>query len=444
MMAGTQTQRLWCRRAAKADLLIKGARVVDPAAGLDEVGDVLIAKGRVAKIGSEIEAPRGAVVREAAGCLLMPGFIDLHAHFRVPGREDCEDLRSVSAAAAAGGYVAAFGMANTDPILDNAAMLEGLAQRAQAEASIPIGFHAAVSMGQKGEQLTEMAELAAVGAVAFSDDGVPIASANLLRRALQYVKITGRYVAVHAQDASLTRQAVMHEGPVSARLGLGGMPSVAESIEVVRDLELSAYEDAPLHLCHVSTAAALEHLARFKDSGTPVTAEVTPQHLTLTDEAVVSLDPNVKMNPPLRAESDRAALVAALASGLVDCVATDHAPHCPDDKEVPFEEAPFGVIGLETGFAVLYEGLVADGSLELATLVDRMSQAPARIAGVPVPTVKEGAEASICLFDPSAAWTVDRQTLRSRSQNSPWLGRELSGRVVLTLAAGHIAWDAEA
>jgi dihydroorotase len=332
-------------------------------------------------------------------------------------------------------------MANTDPVIDHAAMLEGLAQRAQTEASIPVGFHAAVSIGQKGEQLTEMVELAEAGAVAFSDDGVPIASANLLRRALQYVKVTGRYIAVHAQDASLTRKAVMHEGAVSARLGLGGMPSVAESIEVERDLELAAYEDAPLHICHISTGAALEHLARFKAAGVRVTAEVTPQHLALTDEAVYSLDPNVKMNPPLRSEADRQALVAALAGGLIDCVATDHAPHCLDDKEVPFEEAPFGVIGLETAFAVLYEALVADGSLDLAVLVERMSQAPARVAGVAAPSIAEGAEANLCLFDPQGAWTVSRQTLRSRSQNSPWLGRELGGRVVLTLAAGHVAWD---
>jgi dihydroorotase len=443
-MAGTQTQRLWCARAPKADLLIRGAHVLDPAAGLDEVADVLVAKGRVVKVGAGLEAPRGATVREASGHLLMPGFVDLHAHFRVPGREDCEDLRTATAAAAAGGYVAAFGMANTDPVIDHAAMLEGLAQRAQTEASIPVGFHAAVSIGQKGEQLTEMVELAEAGAVAFSDDGVPIASANLLRRALQYVKVTGRYVAVHAQDASLTRKAVMHEGPVSARLGLGGMPSVAESIEVERDLELAAYEDAPLHICHVSTSAALEHLARFKEAGVRVTAEVTPQHLALTDEAVYSLDPNVKMNPPLRSEADRQAMVAALAGGLIDCVATDHAPHCLDDKEVPFEEAPFGVIGLETAFAVLYETLVADGSLDLAVLVERMSQAPARIAGVAVPSITEGTEANLCLFDPQGAWTVSRQTLRSRSQNSPWLGKELGGRVVFTLAAGHIAWDLDA
>jgi dihydroorotase len=406
--------------------------------------DVRVSGGKVAEVGAGLARGKSARVVDADGMLVLPGFVDLHSHFRTPGREDEEDLASASTAAAAGGYVAAFGMANTEPVLDHAAMFEGLALRAQAEASIPVGFHAAVSIGQKGEQLTEMVELAQAGAVAFSDDGVPIASANLLRRALQYVKVTCRYVAVHAQDASLTRKAVMHEGPVSARLGLGGMPSVAESIEVERDLELAAYEDAPLHICHVSTGAALEHLARFKEAGARVTAEVTPQHLVLTDEAVYSLDPNVKMNPPLRSEADRQALVAALAGGLIDCVATDHAPHCLDDKEVPFEEAPFGVIGLETAFAVLYGALVADGSLDLAVLIERMSQTPARIAGVAAPSISEGAEANLCLFDPQGAWTVSRHTLRSRSQNSPWLGTELGGRVVLTLAAGHVAWDLDA
>jgi dihydroorotase len=443
-MAGTPTQRVWCARAAKAELLIKGARVVDPDAGLDAVKDVLVTKGRIAQVGDGLEAPRGVTVHEADGSLLIPGLVDLHAHFRVPGREDCEDLASASAAAAAGGYVAAFGMANTDPVLDHAAMLQGLAQRAQAEAVVPLGFYAALSIGQKGEQLTEMVELAEAGAVAFSDDGIPIATAGLLRRALQYGKVTGRYVAVHAQDASLTRKGVMHEGAVSARMGLGGMPSVAESIEVERDLELAAYEDARLHICHVSAAASLEHIARFREAGVRVTCEVTPHQLTLTDEAVMSLDPNFKMNPPLRPEADRAALAAALKSGLIDCVATDHAPHCLDDKEVPFEEAPFGVVGLETALSVLHGALVCDGDLDVGTLVERMSQAPARIAGIPLPTIKEGAEANLCLFAPAATWTVSRQTLRSRSENSPWLGKELRGRVLLTVAAGHLAFEAGA
>ena len=440
-METTATQRLWYARGAKADLVIKGARVCDPSSSLDDVLDVAVAKGRIAQVGKDLDAPRGATLREAHGALLLPGFVELHAHFRVPGQEESEDLTTATAAAARGGYVAAFGMANTDPVVDNAALFEGLAQRAQAEASVPVGFYAAVSCGLKGQQLTEMVELAQAGAVGFSDDGVPLADANLLRRALQYCAVTGRYIAVHAQDAGLTRKGVMHEGTVSARLGLGGMPSIGESIEIGRDLEVAAYENARLHLCHVSTTASLEHLERAKAAGAPVTAEVTPHHLVLTDEAVLSLDSNFKMNPPLRPEADRQALVEALRSGLIDAVATDHAPHCAEEKELPFEEAAFGIIGLETAFAVLYDALVRPGLLELGTLVERMSLAPARIAGIDAPAIAEGAEANLCVVDPERVWTVGRDSLGSRSVNSAWLGRELGAQVVLTVAAGQVAWD---
>jgi dihydroorotase len=329
-------------------------------------------------------------------------------------------------------------------VADTAPVLQSLAQTAQAEALVPVGFFAAMSRGLRGEQLTEMHELAQAGAVAFSDDGRPPANAYLLRRALQYAKLTGRHLAVHAEDAALSGRGVMHEGAVSARLGLGGIPSISESIAVGLALEVAGYEDARLHLCHLSTEAALEHLARAKEAGQAVTAEVCPHHLVFTDEAVLSLDPNLKMNPPVRQESDRAALVAALASGLIDCVATDHAPHSTEEKEVPFEEAPFGCIGLETAFAGLYDVLVEPGALGLPVLVERMSQAPARVMGIRVPTIKEGEEANLCLADPAAGWTVSRQTLRSRSHNSPWLGADLRARVLLTVAAGHVAFEAGA
>jgi len=443
-MAGSATQRLWWSRAARADVLIRGARVIDPANRLDDVLDVHVAKGRVAGLGSGLEVPDDTPVREADGCLLLPGLVDLHAHLREPGGEEAEDISSGTAAAAAGGYVAVFAMANTDPVIDNAGLLEGLSQRAQSEAVVPVGFHAAVTIGQKGEQLTEMVELSDYGVVAFSDDGVPLPNANALRRALQYAKVTGRHIAVHAEDRSLTRGGVMHEGAVSARLGLGGMPSIGESVEVERAVEVAAYEDARLHVCHVSTAASVEHVARAKAAGAPVTAEVCPHHLVLDDEAVVSLDPNVKMSPPLRSEADRAALVSALADGTIDCVATDHAPHCPDDKEVPFEEAPFGVIGLETALPVLYGILVRDGDLDPGVLVQRMSSTPAKIAGISRPSISEGSDADLCLFDPDHAWMLDRGTVRSRSWNSPWWGMELRGRAVLTVAAGRVVWDLHA
>jgi dihydroorotase len=434
-------ERTWCKSAPAAEVLVKGGRVVDPEAGVDAVQDILISKGRVADSGKGLKPGKGTTVVDAGGMLVLPGFVDLHTHLRTPGREDEEDIASGSAAAAAGGYVAVFGMANTDPVVDTATVLRGLAETARAEAVIPVGFFAAVTRGLAGEQLTEMGELGAAGAVAFSDDGRPLATAALIRRALQYVKVSGRFVAVHAQDDSLFKGGQMHEGPVSARLGLTGIPSLCESLDVSRTLDIAEYEDAAVHVCHVRTAASLAAIERAKSAGVKVTAEVTPHHLTLNDEAIASLDPNLKMNPPLRAESDRKALVAALKSGLVDCVATDHAPHASEEKDVPFEEAPFGTIGLDTAFAVLYEGLVKVKAIDLATLVTRMSTAPARLAGLRPPSLAKGAVADLCVIDTKAPWTVSSETLQSRSSNSAWLGRRFETRVRLTVAAGRVAWQ---
>jgi dihydroorotase len=435
-------RRVWSAPAPAAELLIKGARVVDPLAGIDAVQDVLIRKGHVAEVGEGLTAPKSVRVVDAAGMVLLPGFVDLHVHLRTPGREDEEDLVTGTAAAAAGGYVAVFAMANTDPVVDTAPVLQALSQRAAAEAAVPTGFFAAVSRGLAGEQLTEMHELGEAGTVGFSDDGRPLATSNLLRRALQYAKVSGRFVAVHAQDDSLMAGGVMHEGAVSARLGLTGIPSIAESIDVQRALEVAAYENGRLHICHISTTASLEHLERAKAAGVQVTAEVTPHHLTMTDERVLELDSNLKMNPPLRSEADRAALVAALKSGLVDCVATDHAPHAPQEKDVPFEEAVFGTTGLETAFAALHTALVKTKAVDLPLLARRMSQDPARVAGIEPPGMAPKAEANCCLVDPRETWTITEAGMRSRSRNSAWLGETLTGRVKLTVAAGHVAFDA--
>jgi len=434
-------ERAWSKSGPAADLLIKSGRVVDPVAGIDAVQDVLVTQGKVAELGKERKSGKSTKVFDARGMLVLPGFVDLHAHLRTPGREDEEDVATGSRAAAAGGYVAIFAMANTDPVLDTATILKGLIETARAEAVIPVGFFAAVTRGLAGEQLTEMGELGAAGAVGFSDDGRPLATAALTRRALQYVKVSGRFVAIHAQDDSLFNGGQMHEGPASARLGLTGIPSLCESLDVSRTLDIAEYEDAAVHICHVSTAASLAAIERAKAAGIRVTAEVTPHHLTLNDEAIAALDPNFKMNPPLRAESDRTALVAALKSGLLDCVATDHAPHAVEEKEVPFEEAPFGCIGLETAFSVLYGELVRSKELDLGTLVTRMSTAPARIAGLQAPSVSPGAAANLCVVDPKARWTVSADGLQSRSFNSPWLGHELTARVKLTVAAGRVAWQ---
>jgi len=434
-------KRTWCKHLPAAELLIKGGRVVDPESGVDAVQDVLVKKGKVAEVGKSLKAGKNTRVVDAAGMLVLPGFVDLHAHFRTPGREDEEDIATATAAAAAGGYVAAFGMANTDPVVDTATILTGLSQRASVDALVPVGFFAAVTKGLAGEELTEMGELGAAGAVGFSDDGQSLKTAAITRRALQYVKVSGRFVAIHAQDDSLFKGGQMHEGPASARLGLTGIPSLCESLDVSRALDIAAYEDADLHVCHVSSAASLEAIARAKEAGVRVTAEVTPHHLVMNDEVVATLDPNVKMNPPLRSEGDRRALVEALRSGLVDCVATDHAPHVSEEKDVPYEEAPFGVVGLETAFSVLHAGLVEPGELDLATLVTRLSAAPARIAGLEAPAIAVGAPADLCVIDPAAVWTVAPHTLQSRSWNSPWLGNELTGKVRLTVAAGRVAWD---
>jgi dihydroorotase len=437
-------ERTWHKPLPAADLLIRSGRVVDPLSGVDAVQDVLVKRGKVAEVARSLAAPKGACVVDADGMFVLPGFVDLHTHLRTPGREDEEDVASGTRAAAAGGYVKVFAMANTEPVVDTAVVLRGLSETARAEAVVPAGFYGAVTRGLKGEQLTEMGELAEAGAVAFSDDGRPLATAALVRRALQYAKVTGRVVAIHAQDDSLFKGGQMHEGPVSARLGLGGIPSLCESLDVARALEVAAYEGAPLHVHHISAAATLEHLSRAKAAGLRVTAEATPHHLTMTDEAVASLDSNLKMNPPLREEDDRQALVRALKAGLVDCIATDHAPHAPMSKDVPFEEAAFGTTGLETAFAVLYTDLVKKRALDLGTLVTRMSQAPAAIAGVEPPAIRPGAVAELCVVDPRATWTVTAEGFESRSANSAFLGRRLSGRVKLTVAAGRLAWEADA
>ncbi len=436
------TVRTWCRGGAGAELLIRGARAVDPLAGLDQVVDVLVRKGRIAEIGDGLAAPAKVRVVEGAGRLLLPGFVDLHTHLRTPGREDEEDLTTASAAAAAGGYVAVFGMANTEPVVDSAPVLEGLARQAAVEATVPIGFFAAMSRGLAGGQLTEMHELAESGAVGFSDDGRPVASAQLLRRALQYAKVTDRFVAVHAEDESLAGAGAMHEGAVSAKLGLGGIPAIAESADIARALEVARYERGRLHLCHLSTALALEHLARARDLDLPVTAEATPHHLALTDDCVASLDPNLKMNPPLRAESDRRALVEALRSGLVDCVATDHAPHAQQEKEVPFEAAPFGTTGLETAFAVLYGELVLTG--QLPTGRPRHPHEPGAGAyrgGAGADPRGGRAGRHLSRRRRRALGGRGRRPALAGRATRPWLGQTLQGRVTLTVAAGRVAFD---
>ena len=425
----------------KDDLVVRGARVLDPAKGVDAVLDVRVDGGTIAELGADLDA-NGHRVIDGAGLVLAPAFVDPHVHLRTPGREDEEDIRSGTRAAAAGGYCAILAMPNTDPVVDSAAVLGSLRERARAEAEIPVGFLAAITKGQAGDELTEMVELAEAGAAGFTDDGQPVASPGLLRRALQYGAAAGPTIALHCEERTLTRGGQMHEGETSAELGFGGYPSIAESLMVARDLALARYEERPVHLLHLSARESAKELGRARDDGVAATGEVTPHHLCATDDLVRSLDANTKMNPPLRAEEDRAALVEALRDGTIGAIATDHAPHARHEKEVPFEGAPFGVTGLETAFSVLYTRLVQPGVLPLETLLERMSAGPARVYGLEPPRIARGAEANLVLLDLAGAWRVEESGFRSKSANSWLLGQTLVGRVALTVAGGRVAFAA--
>jgi dihydroorotase len=405
--------------------------------------DSLVVTGRLR--GGEcvaVTVEEGVIARiepaEATPLVLAPAFVDPHVHLRTPGREDEETIESGTAAAAAGGYCAILAMPNTDPVVDSAAVLGSLIEAARRQALVPTGFMAAISKRLDGEELTEMAELAGAGAAAFTDDGRPVTSAGLLRRALQYGAITDRKLALHCEEPTLSRDGQVHEGAVCAELGFAPYPSVAESAMVERDLSLAAYEERPLHLMHLSARESVDALRAAQGRGIEATAEVTPHHLVLTDEAVRGLDPNVKMNPPLRSDDDRAALVEALRDGTIACVATDHAPHSREEKEAPFESAPFGVTGLETAFAALHTHLVERGLIPLETLLERMSAGPARALRLPEPRIEIGARANLVLLDLEAEWTVTEEGFRSRSANSWLLGERLRGSVVKTIADGRV------
>jgi len=427
-------------RTGEENLVVRGARVLDPAEGVDAALDVRIDGGTIAQLGTNLETNAHRVL-DGGGLVLAPAFVDPHVHLRTPGREDEETIASGTAAAAAGGYCAILAMPNTEPVVDSAAVLRSLAEAAHAEAEVPVGFLAAITRNQSGAELTEMAELAEAGAAGFTDDGQPVVAPGLMRRALQYSAVTGRRLALHCEEPTLSRGGQMHEGAVSAELGFGGYPSVAESLMVERDLALAAYERQPLHLMHLSARDSVEALSRAQVAGVAATGEVTPHHLCLTDEAVRSLDANVKMNPPLRAEEDRKALIAALRDGTIAAVATDHAPHAGHEKEVPFEAAPFGVTGLETAFSALYTHLVEPGLLKLETLLERMSAGPARSYGLEAPRIAVGSPANLVLLDLQASRRVDERDFRSRSANSWLLGQTVKGQVRLTIAAGRVAFE---
>jgi dihydroorotase len=424
-----------------ATVVVRGAHVVDPREGIDRALDVVVVGGQIAELteAGAATAPAGAEVIDGAGRHLLPAFVDPHVHLRVPGQEHKEDLETGTRAAAAGGFCAVIAMPNTDPVVDSAPVLRALRDAAARDARVAVAFMASITRGLRGEELTEMAELRAEGAIGFTDDGKPVVAAGMLRKALQYQRLAGGLLALHEEDPSLSGRGAMHEGEVSALLGVAGIPSVSESTMVARDCALAEYERARIHVQHLSCAESVREIAAAKRRGVQVTCEATPHHLCLTEEAVRGLDTRMKMNPPLRTEADRRALIDGLRAGVIDCIATDHAPHARDEKEVPFEQAPMGTTGLETAFAAVHTELVVPGELDLGLVVERMT-AGGEPFGVPAPRVRVGDEANLVLTDLDAEWEVGEDGYESRSENCCFAGRRLRGRVLLTLAAGSVAY----
>jgi dihydroorotase len=437
------TDQLDVRPGPEAHLILRSATVLDPVAGIEGQHDVVVRGGRIAELAAPgaADTPEGAEVVEADCLHAFPAFFDPHVHLRTPGHEHKEDVETGTRAAAAGGYCGVLAMANTEPPVSTAADVTALREQTRAGASVPVGFLATVTKDMKGEELTEMVELREAGAIGFSDDGLPIRSANVMRRALQYQRLCGGNIALHEEEPTLSGEGVMHEGPVSAAVGLAGIPSVSESTMVARDAALARYEGARIHVQHLSAAESVEAVAAAKAAGVEISAEASPHHLCLTDEEIRgTLDPHrFKMNPPLRSESDRQALIAGLRDGTVECIATDHAPHQAEEKEVPFEQAAMGVTGLETAFAALHTELVIPGVIGLDLLVERLAGGAAPF-GIERPTLAPGSEANVVLCDLGAEWTVGEDGYESRSQNSWCAGRTLTGRVLITVAAGQVAY----
>ncbi len=422
-------------------ILIRGGRVIDPSRGTDGIADVLVEGNSIAAVGRGIEAPDGAQVIDATGKVVAPGLIDLHVHLREPGQEDLETVASGAMAAAAGGFTAVCAMPNTDPVTDNQAavgFIVSQAQRAGKARVYPIG---AVTLGQRGEQLAEFGELVGAGAVAVSDDGKPVGSSHMMRTALEYARTFGIPVANHCEEMSLAQGGAMHEGLVSTRLGLKGIPAAAEEIMVARDIILAELTGGHVHLCHMSTRGSVELIRRGKEKGVRVTAEATPHHFSLTHERCEGYDTNAKMNPPLREHEDVEAIRQGLKDGTIDVIASDHAPHHYDAKEREFDSAPNGIIGLETALGVAIRDLVEGGVLTLPALIDRMSTRAARIFNLPGGTLAVGAPADVVVLDPTERWIVRPDSFRSKSRNTPYAGAELVGRAHQTVVRGRIVFD---
>ena len=422
-------------------LLLKGGRVVDPARKVDAVLDVLLADDTVEAVGKRI-SPRGAQVLDLKGLVVCPGFIDLHAHLREPGREDKETIASGTRAAAAGGFAAVCAMPNTDPVNDHAGITRLILEKAKAEGAVRVYPIGAITRGSRGEELAEYGDLREAGCVAVSDDGRPVASARVMRRALEYAKAFDLTVIDHCEEPTLADRAAMNEGPVSTFLGLRGAPAAGEAIMVERDVLLAELTGGKVHIAHTSAAASVDAVRRGKARGVRVTAEATPHHLLLIDQLVKDseYDTATKMNPPLRAERDRQALLQGLRDGTIDCIATDHAPHAVDDKKVEYDHAAFGIVGLETAVALCLDRLVGKGLLDLPHLVSLLSTNPARILALPGGTLAPGGPADVTVLDLSRKRSVEPARFESKGRNTPFAGWTLAGWPVMTIVGGRVAW----
>ncbi|MBI5888239.1 MAG: dihydroorotase [Deltaproteobacteria bacterium] len=427
-------------------LVIKGGRVVDPASGIDALCNIYIMGGRIASVKAAkddetelIPGAPGLEIIDAAGLVVMPGLVDLHTHLREPGFEYKETIQTGAEAAAAGGFTTILCMANTRPVNDNQSVTSYIVNKAKGALVnvLPVG---AVTVGLKGERLTEAAELKDAGCVALSDDGMPIVKSGLMRRALEYSKALDLTIISHAEDMELAGKGVMNEGAVSTRLGLKGIPNAAEEAVIARDIRLAELTKGRLHIAHVSTRGSVELIRSAKKAGVTVTAEATPHHLTLTDEAAAGYDTNAKMNPPLRAKVDVDCLRQALKDGTIDVVATDHAPQSVMEKDVEFDRAANGIVGLETAFSLVY-GLVEEGVLTFNELVKVMSLNPSKVMSLDKGTLRVGASADIAIADLDAEWTVDPSTLKSKSKNTPYAGKAMKGKIVKTIVGGKIVFD---
>jgi dihydroorotase len=437
-------EKLFHRPARPAELLIRQVHVLDPRTGIDAPHDVLIRNGEIAELGEPggltgDSIPPTTPEIEAAGKHLFPAFVDPHVHLRTPGQEYKENIETGTTAAAVGGFCQLIAMPNTSPTIDQVSVLKALTATAGEQALVPTGFLASITIGLEGSELTEMAALSDAGALGFTDDGKPVVSAGMLRKALQYQRLAGGVIALHEEDPALSGDGVMHEGAVSARLGVTGIPSISESTFVARDAAIARYEDARVHFQHLSCVESVEALAAARAGGARVSGEATPHHLTLTDENVLGLDSSFKMNPPLRSEADRRAVIEGLRSGVLECIATDHAPHARHEKEMPFEQAPMGTTGLETSFMAVYTELVRAGVLPLGLVIERMTAGGA-LYGLPIPRIAIGEPANVVLVDLEREWVVGEGGYASRSQNCCFHGRRLRGVAELTVAAGSVVF----